>query len=114
MNDPYCTDPRHLSTKLVDGDYTRCGECNGRIHPDDRGRQPASIEQPPPSTAVVQCPMDGCTEQIGVEIELTLDMAGPRPPGSTKRDLSVHVKGLTEDGIAHVQAQHPELLVWVG
>lgn len=67
-----------------------------------------------PSTAEVTCPVETCTETIGVEIEMTLDAAGPRPPGSTRRELSVHVKGLTEDGMAHMHAQHPEMLVWVG
>lgn len=64
-------------------------------------------------TVTAPCPIDTCAETIGVEIELTLDAAGPPRPGSTCRDLSVHVKGLTEDGMTHVREQHPELLVWV-
>lgn len=66
------------------------------------------------ATATVPCPIDTCTASIGVELELTLDAAGPRPTGSSKRDLSVRVKSLTVEGMAHIRAQHPELLVWIG
>lgn len=63
-------------------------------------------------TATVSCPIDTCTETIGIEIELVLGDAGPRPPDSIHVDLSVKVKGLTDQGAAHVRTHHPEMLVW--